>query len=175
MKPVRMAIVEPQLTLASDDSALVVRQIERDCHRCSQANRWCSDARNPACAWCRAPLGETEDAMSWAVVRVNDDGRHDLVNQGMCALAAEKVAGALRDASSEDLIEAGWNFLPRILGGNIDGGEAQSGSRSPRNTEQKVPGREPMGKLAQPGGGGRTSSGRPGPFGSPAPQPCRFR
>jgi hypothetical protein len=113
--------------------------------------------------------------MRWGVVRVNDDGRRELVNGGMCALAAEKVAGALRDASTEEQIEAGWNFLPQLIEKYIDGGEAQSGSRSPRNTEQKAPGREPKGKLAQPGEGGRTRLGRPGLFGSPAPQPRRFR
>jgi hypothetical protein len=32
-----------------------------------------------------------------------------------------------------------------------------------------------VGKLAQPGEGGRTRLGRPGLFGSPVPQPCRFR
>jgi hypothetical protein len=111
----------------------------------------------------------------WSVVATNDDGRTQVINGGMCELAADKVAGALRDASTEDQIAAGWNYLPKILRKHIDGGEAQSGSRSPRNTTQKAPGREPKGKLAQPGEGGRTRLGRPGLFGSPVPQPCRFQ
>jgi hypothetical protein len=120
-------------------------------------------------------------AQSWAVIRINDDGRREIVNRGMCALAAEKVAGALRDASTEELIEAGWNYLPKILRKHIDGGEAQSGSRSPRNTTQKAHGQGgnrahgAVGKLTQPGEVGRTRLGRPGLFGSPVPQPCRFR
>jgi hypothetical protein len=107
----------------------------------------------------------------WRVVRVNDDGRREVVNGGMCALAAEKVAGALRDASTEVEIRDGWNYQAvngtepiskeqgpdsglcftslRLFDArwrtgpskNIDGGEAQSGSLKPRNTEQKAQGR----------------------------------
>ena len=47
----------------------------------------------------------------WSVYRVNDDGRREFVNGGMCVLAAEKVAGALRDASTEREIHDGWNYL----------------------------------------------------------------
>jgi hypothetical protein len=50
---------------------------------------------------------------AWRVVRLNDDGRREHVNGGMCWLAADKVAGALRDASSEAEIAAGWNYLPQ--------------------------------------------------------------
>lgn len=53
--------------------------------------------------------------MSWAVIRINDDGRREIVNRNMCALAAEKVAGALRDASTEAEIAAGWNYLPSFV------------------------------------------------------------
>lgn len=53
--------------------------------------------------------------MNWAVIRINDDGRRQIVNRNMCALAAEKVAGALRDASTEEQIAAGWNYLTKIL------------------------------------------------------------
>jgi len=48
--------------------------------------------------------------VTWRVVRVNDDGRREVVNGDMCALAAEKVAGALRDASTEVEIRDGWNY-----------------------------------------------------------------
>lgn len=48
--------------------------------------------------------------MNWRVVRVNDDGRREVVNGDMCALAADKVAGALRDASTEVEIRDGWNY-----------------------------------------------------------------
>lgn len=53
--------------------------------------------------------------LGWAVIAVNDDGRAYMVNRGMCALAAEKVAGAMRDASTERQIAEGWNFLPRHM------------------------------------------------------------
>jgi hypothetical protein len=46
------------------------------------------------------------------VVGQNDDGRQFVVNSGMCHAAADALAGALRDQSTDDEIEAGWNYLP---------------------------------------------------------------
>lgn len=50
--------------------------------------------------------------MIWAVVGVNDDGRSFIVNKGMCHAAADALAGAMRDQSTDEEIEAGWNYLP---------------------------------------------------------------
>jgi hypothetical protein len=52
----------------------------------------------------------------WGVVRLNDDGRREVVNRGMCWLAAEKLAGAMRDQSTEREIAEGWNYLPAKVG-----------------------------------------------------------
>jgi len=46
------------------------------------------------------------------VVGVNDDGRSFIVNKGMCHAAADALAGAMRDQSTDEEIEAGWNYLP---------------------------------------------------------------
>lgn len=83
--------------------------------------------------------------MNWAVIRVNDDGRREVVNRDMCALAAEKVAGALRDASTEAEIAAGWNYLPILsrLVGTPKGPHVQtpaSDSRAPGATHLPVAG-----------------------------------
>lgn len=54
-------------------------------------------------------------SLDWSVVRVNDDGRREVVNDRMCYAAAEKVAGALRDASTDNEVAEGWNYLPQKI------------------------------------------------------------
>lgn len=58
-KPILAAHVEPQLFLASNESALVVRMLSLEC-RCGTENRWWSDAREPRCAECGAGLSEAK-------------------------------------------------------------------------------------------------------------------
>lgn len=77
------------------------------------------------------------------MIRVNDDGRRQIVNRDMCALAAEKVAGALRDASTDAEVGEGWNYLPILsrLAGTPNGSHVQtlaSDSRAPGATHLPV-------------------------------------
>jgi hypothetical protein len=74
--------------------------------------------------------------VNWAVCRINDDGRRELVNDRMCAAAAEKVAGALRDASTEREIATGWNYLPaqKIRTAKRPAGAAAPQARMPRGS-----------------------------------------
>lgn len=48
----------------------------------------------------------------WSVVRVNDDGRIEVVHNGLRGEAASLIAGALRDDQSDADVAAGWNVLP---------------------------------------------------------------
>lgn len=47
----------------------------------------------------------------WACVRVNDDGRVEVVHGGLNGEAASLIAGALRDEQSDDDVGEGWNVL----------------------------------------------------------------
>lgn len=47
----------------------------------------------------------------WSVVRVNEDGRIQVVHNGLRGEAADLIAGALRDEQSDEDVAAGWNVL----------------------------------------------------------------
>jgi hypothetical protein len=48
---------------------------------------------------------------TWAVVRVNDDGRLRVVRDGMKPDAALEQAGRMRDRQSDDDVGDGWSVL----------------------------------------------------------------
>jgi hypothetical protein len=54
-------------------------------------------------------VGETVKA--WSVVRVNDDGRHEVVHAGLRGEAASLIAGALRDEQTDQDVGEGWNVV----------------------------------------------------------------
>ncbi len=47
----------------------------------------------------------------WSVVRVNDDGRVEVVHNGLREEAASLIAAALRDEQTDADVATGWNVV----------------------------------------------------------------
>lgn len=53
---------------------------------------------------------------TWSIVRVNDDGRLQVVHSGLREDAAAMIAGAMRDEQRDEDVGDGWNVLPMSRG-----------------------------------------------------------
>lgn len=62
--------------------------------------------------WLGPLLASPAPRGSWAVYRVNDDGRREMVRGLLDPDAARTLAGKMRDRCPDSDLEAGWNYLP---------------------------------------------------------------